>query len=314
MWVELLDGRILGVPFAWFPRLLNATLEQREAVEIGRFGLHWEDIDEDISIDELLAGKGDYTRKSLTEVHRAGTLSPSGVRIADDFRANLIIDRYDPVFADMRVAKRDQIRSENSEDAITWNVFRSLRQIAPRTWLPLAWGRAFPTVPCPTDLDAVVKLWKRVSPPPSLLASGKEGPSEIDVIIDTPTWVWFIEAKYRSDISLFTVERNDRDQVIRNIDVGSFYAGTRRFAFSLLLLSETHSPNGVGQLEIYKDLSIIRSRLVTHRPDELQNIIAISWLTWTAMAHVLTEVSTSAPNHEERLFAARAVNWLRGKL
>jgi hypothetical protein len=61
MWVELSDGRTLGVPYAWFPRLLNATPKQREAVEIGRFGLHWEDIDEDISIAGLLAGRRDQT-------------------------------------------------------------------------------------------------------------------------------------------------------------------------------------------------------------------------------------------------------------
>jgi hypothetical protein len=61
MWVELSDGRTLGVPYAWFPRLLNATRKQREAVEIGRFGLHWEEIDEDISIAGLLAGRRDQT-------------------------------------------------------------------------------------------------------------------------------------------------------------------------------------------------------------------------------------------------------------
>jgi Protein of unknown function (DUF2442) len=61
MWVDLSDGRTIGVPYAWFPRLLNATPKQREAVEIGRFGLHWEAIDEDISIAGLLAGRGDQT-------------------------------------------------------------------------------------------------------------------------------------------------------------------------------------------------------------------------------------------------------------
>jgi hypothetical protein len=61
MWVELSDGRTLGVPYAWFPRLLNATPKQREAVEIGRFGLHWEEIDEDISIAGLLEGRRDQT-------------------------------------------------------------------------------------------------------------------------------------------------------------------------------------------------------------------------------------------------------------
>ena len=64
MWVDLSDGRTLGVPYAWFPRLLNATPKQREAVEIGRFGLHWEDIDEDISIAGLLAGRRDGTADS----------------------------------------------------------------------------------------------------------------------------------------------------------------------------------------------------------------------------------------------------------
>jgi len=61
MWVDLSDGRTIGVPYAWFPRLLNATPEQREAVEIGRFGLHWEAIDEDISIAGLLEGRRDQT-------------------------------------------------------------------------------------------------------------------------------------------------------------------------------------------------------------------------------------------------------------
>jgi Protein of unknown function (DUF2442) len=64
MWVELSDGRTIGVPYAWFPRLLNASRGQREAVEIGHFGLHWKDIDEDISVAGLLAGRRDQTVKA----------------------------------------------------------------------------------------------------------------------------------------------------------------------------------------------------------------------------------------------------------
>ena len=63
MWVELTDGRTLGVPLAWFPRLLNATPAQREQVELSRVGLHWENLNEDISIGGLLAGRGDMTRR-----------------------------------------------------------------------------------------------------------------------------------------------------------------------------------------------------------------------------------------------------------
>lgn len=64
MWVELSDARTLGVPLAWFPRLLNATPAQREACRIGYggTGLHWDELDEDISVAGLLEGRGDQTR------------------------------------------------------------------------------------------------------------------------------------------------------------------------------------------------------------------------------------------------------------
>ena len=65
MWVELSDGRILGVPLAWFPRLLHATLEQRQQVSLSPMGIQWDSLDEDISVAGLLAGKGDSTREKV---------------------------------------------------------------------------------------------------------------------------------------------------------------------------------------------------------------------------------------------------------
>ena len=56
MWVDLDDGRTLGIPLAWFPRLLHGTPQQREKVRISASGLHWEELDEDISIAGLIAG------------------------------------------------------------------------------------------------------------------------------------------------------------------------------------------------------------------------------------------------------------------
>jgi Protein of unknown function (DUF2442) len=64
MWVDFVDGRKLGVPLAYFPRLLNATPTQREHNEIsgGGSGLHWDEINEDISVENLLLDIGDRTR------------------------------------------------------------------------------------------------------------------------------------------------------------------------------------------------------------------------------------------------------------
>ncbi len=68
LWVELADGRKLSVPLAFFPRLLNAAPQQREAYEIsgGGTGLHWDEIDEDIRVKHLLMGMGDRTNPILS--------------------------------------------------------------------------------------------------------------------------------------------------------------------------------------------------------------------------------------------------------
>lgn len=57
--VFLKDGRIVSVPFHWFPRLREATPEQRQTVEIWSRGssLHWEELDEDLSVAGLLGQK-----------------------------------------------------------------------------------------------------------------------------------------------------------------------------------------------------------------------------------------------------------------
>lgn len=57
--VDLSDGRSISVPIAWFPRLLHSSEQERNNWRlIGKGqGIHWEDIDEDISIEALLAGR-----------------------------------------------------------------------------------------------------------------------------------------------------------------------------------------------------------------------------------------------------------------
>ncbi|MEI6987420.1 MAG: DUF2442 domain-containing protein [Rhodospirillaceae bacterium] len=56
--VDLMDGRTIAVPLAWYPRLFNATSEQRGRWEVagGGFGIHWPDLDEDLSTEGLLRG------------------------------------------------------------------------------------------------------------------------------------------------------------------------------------------------------------------------------------------------------------------
>lgn len=56
--VALMDGRTISVPLAWYPRLLGATEAQRSNWEIsgGGYGIHWPDVDEDLSTEGMLRG------------------------------------------------------------------------------------------------------------------------------------------------------------------------------------------------------------------------------------------------------------------
>jgi hypothetical protein len=67
MHVYLLDGRALAVPLSWFPRLMQATAEQRalHTFSGGGAGLHWDALDEDISVLHLMLGDGDQTAGKL---------------------------------------------------------------------------------------------------------------------------------------------------------------------------------------------------------------------------------------------------------
>ncbi len=57
--VELSDGRSVSVPLAWYPRLLHGNLKERKNWRLiaNGEGIHWEDLDEDISVENLLTGK-----------------------------------------------------------------------------------------------------------------------------------------------------------------------------------------------------------------------------------------------------------------
>jgi hypothetical protein len=67
--VDLSDGRTVSAPLAWYPRLLHGTAAERENYElIGEgFGIHWPQLDEDISVEGILAGRGSHERKESFE-------------------------------------------------------------------------------------------------------------------------------------------------------------------------------------------------------------------------------------------------------
>jgi hypothetical protein len=82
--VDLMDGRTISVPLTWYPKLRNATQKQRSHWELcgGGYGIHWPEIDEDLSTEGLLRGSPAPTasRPRITKKPTKGKTSRSNVR------------------------------------------------------------------------------------------------------------------------------------------------------------------------------------------------------------------------------------------
>jgi len=105
--VSLRDGRIITVPLVWYPRLLDATRAQRENWKVagGGYGIHWPDLDEDLSTEGLLSGAP--APKGSAGAHRgrsAGkSVSASGL---EESEKRAILDAIAKVNGDKQLAAR----------------------------------------------------------------------------------------------------------------------------------------------------------------------------------------------------------------
>jgi hypothetical protein len=79
--VSLRDGRVISVPLVWYPRLLDATDSQRNNWKVagGGYGIHWPDIDEDLSTEGLLRGAPGQQRPTLPHTFECSTVGPCGL-------------------------------------------------------------------------------------------------------------------------------------------------------------------------------------------------------------------------------------------
>ena len=250
--------------------------------------------------------------ETILEGEHMKSRSKSGVLMNESFRDSLIIDKYDKVFHHWRQQKLEHLRSENSEDAVSWNVFRSLMQIDPSLWLPKLFINTFQKEFAYSCISIDVLLWEKLNPPSSLTTP--EGQTEVDIIIQSNDFVWFIEAKYKSDISMRTTHDPKRNQVIRNIDVGLEYAKGKDFYFSLLILDEEHSPKGLSMTNSYRNSIQMVKEELPHRNAELSNLHGIGVFDWFDLHKLLIELSTAANSELEKFVAKQASTWLGDKI
>ena len=219
----------------------------------------------DVQPDDYRISKGGVVVWKCPELHpllgKTDTDHPDLLRKASE------------VFPIGEVGGLPKICSENSEDACTWFYFSPLLDDPTRKGWVLArlLREAFPNQISPQLFALVpqgdIKFWRDVDPPSSRIIP--EGPTEVDVILTVGTLaVIFVEAKYKSGLSERTAHDATRDQVIRNLDVGSAFAraqGFERFYFLVLQYGDypinakefvsrySQRPNDIKEKLYYRD-------------------------------------------------------------
>ena len=224
------------------------------------------------------------------EMGRKFIYSDTGVKVFVKFKDNLIVDPDDPLIARQARTWRyskgivkglSYLGSENSEDAMTWNVFKTLEKSNPESWF----SEIFPQIILDKDeqfIDPMLRFWEKYFPP--MFRSFPEKETHVDLTIETSNKLIFIEAKYKADISKNTKHDPNRDQIIRNIDVGSWAAKKRAKEFYFILLTLKTNTYSIDKLHYYKsNPSNIIEKIGSYRKDIkdyvtlCENIDVIYW-------------------------------------
>jgi len=256
----------------------------------------------------------------------------------EDFKDNLIIDRHNPIFwgplfrgkEGGETKKMKDLRDNDSEDALTWNVFSTLKSLDPNFWVKALLKSAFGERGDLSKLNfdcAVVVFWHKVSPPRCRPVA--EGPSEPDLEIVTRDLLIFIEAKYLAPVAPDTTHDPERDQVIRLIDVGSYKAKQDGLDFFFILLtprkviSEGKEPERLEKIEEYwgrfmeyRDHPDRIAKMLPYRSDDMdyskmaQNI---GWLHWEDIAGFLASADRRQFSSLENFMIQQLLQYLKAK-
>jgi len=194
-----------------------------------------------------------------------------------------------------------RICSINSEDAQTWRYFSPLLSMPSEK--KGSWIEAFLEEALKRKMnrnlvkmlqEAELMFWrgKRTEPmyfpPPNL--GYPEGNTEVDLTIRTQKAVVFVEAKYHSEISMRTKYCLKRDQIIRNIDVGTYYAWSKGLEFYFILIVSNDCDKSTKLLKHYLDASRDIVNRLPHRvdvPKRIEQIVNnLGLITWNQLQKI----------------------------
>ncbi len=260
-------------------------------------------------------------RTEKDEMGQKFIYSDTGVKVFVDFKDNLIVDPTDPIItgqARTRRYNRGMVKglsclgSENSEDAMTWNVFKTLEKTPPEKWF----SEIFPQIILDKDeqfIDPTPRFWDKYFPP--LLRPLPDGEMHPDLTIETSNKLIFIETTYKTDISKNTKHDPNRDQIIRNIDVGTWAGKKWAKEFWFVLLTLKTNTYSIEKLNHYKsNPSNIIQEIGSYRRDIkdyaalCENIHVIFW------DQLLTSLQNMQLANKTELNFTNLIDYLKDKI
>jgi hypothetical protein len=199
------------------------------------------------------------------------------------------------------VSRLPRICSINSEDAQTWRYFSPLLSMSSENkgaWLDvfleqaLKWKMNRDIVEMLQEAELMFWRGKRAkplyTPPPNL--GYPEGNTEVDLTIRTKKALVFIEAKYHSEISMRTKYCLKRDQIMRNIDVGTYFAWSKCLEFYFILLVSEDCDKSMKLLKHYVEFPQDIIDRLPHRvdiPKRIEQIVNnLGLITWNQLKKI----------------------------
>jgi len=211
---------------------------------------------------------------------------------------------------DERIYSGNQIvLHTGSEDVLTANVFGIIKNLNHDIWL-----RSFLCKTLDVQIgdkefkDLKFYFWKRYPSPRTY--KKKEGPTEVDIALELESVVVFVEAKYRSGLATGTTYDKERDQIVRNLDVGLSYSQKAKKRFFLLIITNESKPPEL--LTYYrKDPTELVRKLPYRKGLDLTSYLA--WTNWSEIMNTLKEkLQEFSP--AERRFVNDLLKYLQTKI
>lgn len=225
--------------------------------------------------------------------------------VAHDDRDRFVIAPHHPDRLRRPLVSLATASDERFQQALVWNIFRTLELLTPSFWLRRFHLRLTGEASLVSPQISRVHLWQHLPLPPIQRIDGERPAVVADVVIETEHAVWTLVAQSSSN------DLRDSDQAAAIVDAGAWFAGAREHYCGVIeSRATTTSPGAVLQTRYARSRDSTRLRSATRGPATPRRVLwgATRWSALTALLQDCSEAANLPPI--ERALAQNALAWL----